>query len=370
MGAFEMRGLYRHGVFLVLVGLVWAFAAACFALEWFADPYDLRFARPAARLADHPYPPDVVPRLFEAAARGKADLVIVGGSTSMGYTATMMRQAFPLARRPVNLSYSCADTDDMRQVLPLLERSPDIRRVIISIDVTLITKCVPPRSQSALDPRYYRHDWYDPAPEFSAESLALSNAEMQTHMLDLPGWRPRLPDRVEGMTNDPPLTTSPAAVAEIAGLVATTRGKVTTGPDASCDVVPAIRDVIAPFVRRMAARGVAVDIVAPPYSLGIYATWTADPARFPASPFASVMALQRCALQETAGPPNVRFHGFGADPAIVGNLGLYRDVGHLDDYATYQVILNRIAAGANVVTPAQWPAYQATLKREVDAFRV
>lgn len=364
-----MRGAFRHGVFLVLVGLVWALAAGCFAFEWFADPYDLRFARPAARLADHPYPPDVVPRLFEAAARGKADLVIVGGSTSMGYTATMIRRAFPLAQRPVNLSYSCADTDDMRLVLPILEQSRDIRRVIVSIDVTLINKCLPPRSQSALDPRYYRHDWNDPAPEFSAESLVLSKAEMQTHILDLPGWRPRLPDRVEGMTDDQPLTSSPAAVAEIAGLVAKTRGKVTTGPDASCALVPAIKEVIAPFVRRMSARGVAVDIMAPPYSLAIYATWTADPQRFPASPFASIMALQRCALQETAGLPNVRFHGFGADPAMVGNLGLYRDVGHLEDYATYQTILDRIATGANVLTPAQWPAYEATLKREVDAFR-
>ncbi|HWE98459.1 MAG TPA: hypothetical protein VG248_01540 [Caulobacteraceae bacterium] len=52
-----MRGLYRHGVFLVLVGRVWSRAAAAFAFEWFADPYDLRFARPAARLADHPYRP-------------------------------------------------------------------------------------------------------------------------------------------------------------------------------------------------------------------------------------------------------------------------------------------------------------------------
>jgi hypothetical protein len=171
------------------------------------------------------------------------------------------------------------------------------------------------------------------------------------------------------MTDDAALTTSPAAVAEIAGLVATTRGMVTTGPDAPCGLVPAIKDVIAPFVRRMAGRGVAVDILAPPYSLGIYATWTADPGRFPASPFASVMALQRCALQETAGLPNVRFHGLGADPAVVGNLGLYRDVGHLADYATYQAMLDRISAGANVVTPARWPQYEATLKREVDAFR-
>jgi hypothetical protein len=364
-----MRSVFRHGVFLGLAGLVWALALAAFAFEWFADPYDLRFARPAARLADHPYPPDVVPRLFEAAARGKADLVIVGGSTSMGYTPAMMRRAFPQAARPVNLSYSCADTDDLRRVLPILEQSPDIRRVIVSIDVTLINKCVPPRSQSALDPRYYRHDWYDPAPEFSAESVALSRAVLQTHVLDLPGWRPRLPDRVEGMTDGNPLTTSPGAIAEIAGQVAATRGKVTAGPDASCDLMPAIRDVIAPFVRRMAARGVAVDLVAPPYSLAIYATWATVPFRFPASPFASIMALQRCTLEETAGLPNVRFHAFGADSAVVGNLRLYRDVGHLVDYPTYQMLLDRVAAGDNVVTPAEWPAYEATLKREVDAFR-
>jgi hypothetical protein len=365
-----MRGRFlRRGGFLGLLALVWTVAVACYGFVWFADPYELRFARGDEHLAAHPYLGSIVPRLIPVATHAGVDLALVGASTSLGYTTTMMRRAFPAARQPFNMSFPCADVDDMRLILPRLERTPSIKHVILSLDVTLMYECSPPGSP--LDPRYYRHDWYDPVPDFSLEAMALSARELRTHVVDSPSWGPRLPDRVLGMTDGPSIAAFPDAVAALSHEIELARGAVIAGPEASCDDVPAIKTLVAPFVRRMAARGVIVDIITPPYSLAIYSKWTLSPDSFAAaSPLAEIMALQRCALDQTAGEPNVRFHGLGNIPGIVGNLRLYRDVGHLADYATYQAILDRIAAGTNVITPAQWPQYEATLKREIAAYRL
>jgi hypothetical protein len=50
----------------------------------------------------------VTPRLAPAAAADGVDVVIVGGSTAMDYTPTMMMRAFPRAQRPFNLASPCA----------------------------------------------------------------------------------------------------------------------------------------------------------------------------------------------------------------------------------------------------------------------
>jgi hypothetical protein len=362
--SWPFRMLGRVRIFLPALALVWAIALASYAFVWIVDPYELRSSRPSEHLADHPYPGDTVPRLTSVAVNGGADLVILGASTAMGYTPAMMRAAFPEARRPVNLAYSCANEHDFGLILPRLERSPSLKRVIISLDATLISTCG--TSNSPLDQRYYVASWHDPVPEFSVEALGLARRVAAGGDLDQPAWRMDTPGSVGATVGWPPMTSQPELMAKARRFVALARGRVTAGAPFPCERVTVLR-VLTPFIRREAARGVTIDILSPPYSLALYSDWTASLNPFPGPPFATAMALRRCVLQATAGLPNVYFHAFDADP-LTANLTLYRNLGHIRDHAVYQAILNHIAARDHLLTPAQWPAFEARLKQEVDAF--
>jgi hypothetical protein len=357
--------------FLLIVAAVWSAALAAYAFVWAVDPYEIRGARPGERPADHNYPIEVTPHLAMVAARGGADMVVVGASTAMGYAPTSMEHAFPGVRRAVNLSFPCASRDDMRWIFQRLERSKSLKRVIISLDYTLVWPC----SQTTALGAFFDPPWWDPVPEFNAESIRLAASVWRTGVLDLPDWAsPNDPIRNPAKS----LTQRPAELAQLAREVEAHRSTVTAGRDLGCEAVPAVGTVVMPFVREMSARGVAVELLAPPYSLAYYfhhygvksaahessETIVSGPDRFP-----RYMALRRCALQMSAGLPNVRFDGFDDDPSVVGDLASYGSEGHLRGYAAYDRLLRRIAAGQATLRPADWPAYEAKVKAEIDAFQ-
>ncbi len=346
--------------FLVLLGLVWASALAAYIFVWISDPYELRWARPGERLGAHAYPEEVTPRLVPAAAAAGVDVVIVGGSTALGYTPTMIQRAFPDAQRPFNLAYPCATADDLALILPRLESSRRLKRLIISLDFSLMWHCI--SVDSPLDARYFAPSWSDPVPEFNTSAIALSLRVLRTGILDLPEWRPQLADRVDGENVAPALTSQPGKVAEIARQVAAKHAVGFADTQVSCGSLPVLRNIIFPTVRRLAARGVTVDLLAPPYSLAYYFDGSSS------DTFPRLMAIRRCALDMSAGIPGVRFHSFDADLPIVGDLAVYSDVGHIRDHATYDHILRSIAAGERVVRPGQWETIEVQLKSELASF--
>jgi hypothetical protein len=335
---------------------------------WIVDPYELRSSRTTVRLADHPYPETIVPRLISVAARDGADIVVLGGSTSMGYTPAMLREAFPGTKRPVNLSYSCANVDDFSLIFPLLEQSPSIRRVIISLEFTLIKSCE--SIGTLFNKEYYTRPWNYTAPEFDIETIELSWRVLLTGLLDMPAWPPPLPDRVEGINFRSPMTATPEDMAPIKRAAEMSRAWVTKAPATSCDAIPSLRTVILPFVRRMAKRGVSVDILSPPYSLALYSDWSVNKDVFSGkgAVFANLMALRRCTIEMISGIENVRFHTFDADLAVTGDLSNYYNSAHIGKYEIYKYIANRIAEGNAVLTAERWPVFETTLKEAVEKF--
>ena len=356
-------------IFLAGVTLAWAAALACFAFVGVVDPYQLRSVRPGERLADHPYPAQVVPRLVSVAANGDTDMVVLGASTALAYTPNMLREAFPDVRHPANLAFACADPEDYRLLLPRLERSRTLKRVLISLDVSLIANCVG-KGNTDFDPRYFVQDWWDPVPEFSVQSLELSATVLRTGIVDAADWRALPDDRVPWITTSAPMTADRGYMARVRRFVALARGKATAGQALPCSAIPSLNTTIAPFVREMASRGVQVDLLAPPLSLAVYSEWSVSWTPFKSPAFPSVMALERCALQMTAGLPNVRFDSFDTDPSIVGNPALYRDTEHIGGVDTYRELLRRIASGKAQVQLEEWPQHEATLKREIDTFAI
>jgi hypothetical protein len=291
-------------------------------------------------------------------------VVVVGASSAQGYTPAMLRSAFPAAQRPFNLAYPCSTPGDYRILLPRLEASERLKRVIFSLDYTLVWPC---DGATPLDPRYYTLPWNEPVPEFGARSVELSVRTLLTGVVDVPKWRQHPPDRVDGMTNVASLTRSPSSLADIADKLDYMHDQIASAGEVSCDAVPVVRRLIAPFVQRLSRRGVAVDILSPPYSLAYYTN--PHSGHTPQETFVYLMALRRCTLAMTAGLPNVRFHFFDADPSITDQLSNYGDRAHICSPSVDLAILRHIASGDHVLTPSQWPAAETLLRRELTSFR-
>jgi hypothetical protein len=366
--------LFGYGrTFLPIVGTLYCMAILSYVFVWMVDPYDLRPWGVSVRLAGHRYPDRIVPRLFSVAARDGTDLVMLGGSATMGFMRSMLREAYPEASQPVNLSFVAQRADELEIVLARIEPSYSLKRVILTLDFTLINDIT--WIARALDKRYYAENWHDPVPEFDLDAIRLSWNVLRTGALDIPGWHLKNPNRPEFMETDLPVTAFPERVAKLAAAAEGSRAWVTQAPAIACDDFPSLRTVVLPFTQRMAARGVFVDLLAPPYSLAVYSDWSVNnpdghffSRKGKGSVFANLVSLLRCAVEMTAGIPNVRVHAFNTDLSITRDLSRYYDGSHILDYETYRHIMLRMATGDAVLTTAKWPEFETALKTAVEEF--
>jgi hypothetical protein len=228
--------------------------------------------------------------------------------------------------------------------------------------------------QRVAETRYYANAWHDPVPEFGTEAIGMAQQVLKTGVLDKPEWRRQSPDMPDFMHDRLPLAKRPEAMAKLARAVEDSRGWVTSAPDMPCSAVPVLGKTLLPFLERMAARGVSVDLLLPPYSLALYADWSLNYRGnwFPGkgSVYANLMALKRCTVLAVEGKTHVRVHGFDTDFTITRDLTRYFDSSHIQDRETYRTILARMARGDALVTAATWPAYEQSLKAAIQAFRL
>jgi hypothetical protein len=353
-----------------MLGTLYAAAALSYAFVFLVDPYDLRAGGVRVRLADTTYADAIVPRLVSVAARDGSDLILVGASTSMAITPAMLREAFPDAERPVNLSFVSMRAPQLATVLERIETSTTLRRVIVNVEFTFNRdiEWISPVSET----RYYASAWHDPVPEFGADAVATAFTVLETGVVDRPEWRRRHPDRPDFMFVRKPLVQRPGAVAHLAAAADASRSWVTSAPEIDCGEVPVLRKTLVPFLRRMSARGVPVDLLLPPYSLAVYSEWSLNyrgkwfPGR--GSVYANLMALKRCTVLAADGLPNVRVHAFDTDFELTRNLALYYDSSHIYEPGRYRYILHRVARGDAVLRAADWPRFEATLRKAIEEF--
>jgi hypothetical protein len=363
--------LGRGRIFLPLIGGLYIFGIITYALVWVVDPYALR-SRANIKLGEFAYADDIIPRLYSVAARDGTDLVVLGGSTSTGFTTAMLRAAFPEAKKPVNLSYAGQSLNGLSIALARITASSTLKRIILTLDWNLITDRVE-RGGVAVK-RFYATSWDDPVPEFDVDSILLVARLLIGGRSHLPDRRRRHPDRPDFMKTSLPMTASPQTMARMAAAADASRAWITRMPPLDCDAIPSLRALVLPLAQRMAARGVAVDLFMPPYSLALYADWSVNIPNgmiFPRSDatFANLLSLRRCAVELASRTPNLRVHAFDTDVSITRDLSHYYDVGHLNDPEVHRKILARMAKGEAVLTPAGWPAYQAALEKAVQEFR-
>lgn len=364
--------LGRRRLFLPVIGTLFGLAALLFVLVGLVDPLDLRPGGMKVRLADRPYADKVIPNIVSIAARDGTDLAVVGGSTSMAFTPAMLRAAFPEARKPVNLSFVAIRADEVATVLGRLEASPSLKRVLLAIDFTLIRDIA--WTGRSLSPRLYGpRVWHDPVPEFDADILPLALSVVTRGVLDGPGTRRRDPELPDFLRATLPVTQRPEVFAKLRRAAQAGRTWVTSADELDCSHMSALEKTIGPYVRRMASRGIELELYFPPYSLSVYSDWTEN---FPeghffagrGAPFANLSALRRCAVEAFDGVANLRLHAFDTDLSITADLSRYVDSTHLLDLEAYRVILQRIAARSSVLTRSTWPAFARSYREAVVGF--
>ena len=357
-------------LYLPILGALYAAAVLSYLFVFLVDPYDLRPMGVRVRLADTTYADAIVPRLVSVAAHDGSDLIVVGASTSMAITPAMLREAFPEAARPVNLSFVSMRAEQLATVLEQIETSPTLKRVIVNVEFTFNREIewIRPVTET----RYYANAWHDPVPEFGADAVATAVTVLRTGVVDQPEWRRRRSDLPDFMLVREPLMKRPGAIEQLSAAADESRSWVTSAPEVPCNQVPILQQTLVPFLRRMSARGVAVDLLLPPYSLALYAEWSLNyrgkwfPGR--GSVYAHLMALKRCTVLAADGLPNVRVHGFDTDFALTRNLALYYDTSHIYAADAYRSLLKRMSRGEAVLTAADWPHFEATLRTAIEEF--
>lgn len=360
----------KGGWFLPLVALAYLLGFGLQAFVMAVDPFDLRPTGMNAKLDQRAYPDRAIPRLVSAVAKSDHDLVVLGASTSMGYTPEMLRRAFPDARNPFNLSFGALRKEEMALILDqLLAKDPALKRVVLSLDVTTLNDVN--MMGRLLPTRYYAPRWYDLVPEYDQESLSVAWSVARTGAIDSPAWPRRgpLPNWADGVSIP---FQQPGAMAKLQRAADLTRSTVLDGDPPTCREIDGLNQVVIPYARKLAARGIEVEVLTAPFAMSAYSDWAVNWPRHNfirrEGIYANLMALRRCAVEGLEGIPHVRVHSFDTDLALVGDMRNYFDSAHLVRPEAYQYVLDSIAARSHLLNEENFAAYEAKLRQEVSHF--
>jgi hypothetical protein len=357
--------------FLPIVSGAYFMFVCSYIFVWFIDPYRIRGFTSSVTLSDKPYEEDVVARLISIAARDGTDLVVVGGSTSVGFTSSDLRAAFPHVKKPANLAFRAIRINELATVLDRIETSNTLKHLIIAMDWTLLRPDLKDRRREM--GYHVAQVWHNPVPEFHTDAVVTAARALRTGSIDQPRWF-RGGSELVWVRDAPAVSSRPEAIEKIRYAADVSRGKITSRQTVTCQSLSALTDIVTPFVKRMAARGVVIDLFFPPYSLAVYSDWAVN---FPTgtflkadvSVFDGLLALRRCTVELVRDAPKVGIHAFDTDLAITSDMANYVDSTHLKHVKTYQVVLQRIAARSSLLTKENWPTFEAKFKKAVEEFR-
>jgi hypothetical protein len=371
IGRIVLRTARFRFCFLPIVSGAYCMFICSYLFVWIVDPYRIRGFPSSVTLSEKPYEEDLVARLISIATRDGTDLVVVGGSTSVGFTSSDLLAAFPHIKKPANLAFRAIRINELATVLSRLETSSRLKHLIIAMDWTLLRPDLVDRRREM---GYHTAQiWHNPVPEFHTDAVVTSARVLRTGSIDQPRWFRGGSGEI-WVRDAPAVSSRPEVIAKLRYAADVSRGKIAVQQSVSCNSLTALADIVAPFVKRAAARGITVDLYFPPYSLAVHSDWVIN---FPTgtflkggtSVFEGLLALRRCAIEQMGNLPNVAVHAFDTDLAITSDMSNYVDSTHLRHVATYQSILKRIAARSSVLTTENWPTFEVNFRRAVNEFR-
>lgn len=360
--------------FFPLIFTTYSLGFLAFHSLWIIDPYDLRANGVKVSLSDKQYADSEIAKTVSLVAKSDAALVLVGGSTSMSYSKEELSEAFPNERPAANLAYSGVTAKGTDVVLARLMEMPRLKRVMISVDFTLIQSVkdiAPP-----IVTRYHGDGlWFDPVPDFDRKGILAAYAVLRTGKLEAP-WMLRSdqnwPDFMRARKQ---LTLAPEALNKIRRAVNATKGALTSAPLLDCGAIGNIDAILQPRIKALTERGVKVDVFIQPFSLSIFADWTYNihPDRDfkeTGGVWSNLVGLQRCAVERLSGMANVKVHLLDPELEVAKNLGDYSDSAHLFGNTHNKNLLRAISSGSSAVTLTEFDRYISRLRQAVDTFEI
>jgi hypothetical protein len=357
-----------------LIFLPWLFGILAYWLIVIADPYHLRIGSTLYSLADHRYPDLEWPRLIGVATAHTHDLVLLGGSSGMPITSQMMREAFPGAQSPVNLSYLAQRPLDMPLVLPRIAQVPGLQHVILFMDFSLLDSAPRPSPTGRMLGRIAETNWSHNAQFGVSTALATLHAVV-TGTYDSPGWS--VIGGPEFMAGGQPVTRSAELIRQFQGAVRRHANDVFEKSTLTCSQIPYLRNSLVPFLREMTQKHVTVDLVFPLVPFVLYYEWfefrpPLNDTLLPGAVFDQLTTFKKCviAARDEAGASGIRVIAVDSNESLAGNLGLYFDTIHPIDPDVYRAELRMIASGDETITADSIDSYEAEVRHKVSQWAV
>ncbi|MGA8708847.1 MAG: hypothetical protein WB646_17890 [Steroidobacteraceae bacterium] len=352
-----------------LIFLPWLFGMVAYWLIIAADPYHLRHNGPTYRLADHLYPDAEWPRLIAVATAQPHDLILFGGSTAMPITPAMMREAFPGARSPINLSYLAQRPPDMPQILPRIAQVAGLEHVILFMDLTLMENGGRRSPTGEMLASLAMTNWHHSG-EFGLSTALASLHAIATGTYDIPAWSEI--SEPEFMLGAKPLSQSADLMRQFRRAVRRHADDVFARSTLTCAQIPYLQTSLVPFLTEMARKNIAVDLVFPAFPYVLYYDWfefrppSNDPI-LPGAVFDQIMTFKKCviAARDRVGSDGIRVIVMDSEESVAGDLNLYFDTIHPIHPETYRDAIRMIASGDQVITSANIDRYEADLRGKV-----
>jgi hypothetical protein len=367
LGAKPVKGNSRGYAGLVL--LPWLFGLMAYWIIVAIDPYELRRAHPPYQLAEHRYPDDEWTRLLNVVTSEPHDAILLGGSTAMAIDQSLLREAFPGALNPVNLSYVAPRPPDMPLILPKIARIPGLKHIVLFMDFTLMEKGQR-RSPSGDIWKSFRDTDWSHGGDFGLTTALASLHAVANGTYDLNMWSAiALPDYMIGGA---PLTQSFTAIQRFKETLRSHGDDVFASSGLSCGQIPYLKSVLEPFPQQMTNRHIAVDLVFPPVPYVLYYDWMdhrppSHDALIDGPVFDQFMTFEKCVVAtiDPLGAKDIRVLALDANDKLSGDLGHYFDTLHLIDPAAYQLEAHMIANGDGQITSANFEQHEAELRAKV-----
>ena len=348
-----------------MVLIPWILGIVAYWLIVIADPYHLRPGGPTFRVADHLYPDFVWPRLIGVLTAEPHDVVVVGGSTAMLITPPMMRAEFG-AQSPFNLSYLAPRPLDMPLILPRIGRISGLKHVILFMDQMLMEKAPKLSGTGVILESMAATNWSHRA-DFSWSTALASLHALVTGTFDLPLWTFR--SRPDYMSDDVPLPESADRMQRLRAAVRRHAVDVFAKSSLTCGQLPYLQTQLAPFLREMAAKHIAVDLVFPPLPYVFYYDWIDfrvpyNDTLLPGPVFDQFMVFKRSviAVRDEVGRDSARVLALDASGSLSGDIGRYVDSVHLIDPQAYRSMARLIAKGDDVIDSTNIDQHEADLR--------
>ena len=305
--------------------------------------------------------------LFSVAAKDRtSNFILVGASTTMGYTPEQIARSFPGARNAWNLSYSGSRPVDRDILLQLLANSGTPRRVLVSLDWSYILD--PDKMRAGFGDYLYDRSALNDLKMINRDTLGAIWTLARTGDVGVTAKRAHV-----GRGSRWRLWHSPEQLAEMRRSIARHNPMLARAGRRDCAALGSLAGQLVPVLKTLSAKGNRIDLLVPPYSPLIY---------YPAASlrdrsqdlgdgfFADQLLLRRCAVTMTADIPGVAVWAPDRDLSLIADFDAFDDPGHLGDAAPLAKTLQAVGDERYRLTPTNVDAYIDALRAFTIAYRL